>query len=77
MDLLSRAVNHTSLASASHDEAVDALRNARGQEISLAVVHYRSAAPFLLRNLPKQLVPDVEDAQSEPEQPTCGTSRRP
>ncbi len=49
-------MNHTSLVSCSHDEAINALRNAGG-EVTLSVMHYRSAAPFLLRNM-RQLVPE-------------------
>ena len=49
-------MNHTSLVSSSHDEAINVLRNA-GPEVCLSVMHYRSAAPFLLRNL-RQLVPE-------------------
>ncbi len=49
-------MNHTSLVSCSHDEALSALRQA-GEEVTLSVMHYRSAAPFLLRNL-RQLVPE-------------------
>ena len=51
-------VNHSPLASATHDEAINAFRNA-GDTVTLAVKHYRSAAPFLLRNL-RQFIPEQD-----------------
>lgn len=51
-------VNHTSVANVSHDEAINILRNA-GAEVTLTVKHYRSAAPFLLKNF-RQLIPEQE-----------------
>ena len=51
-------VNHTSLTSATHDEAINVLRNS-GSELILTVKHYKSAAPFLLKNL-RQFIPETE-----------------
>ena len=46
------------MTSVTHDEAINILRNA-GSEVNLTVKHYRSAAPFLLKNV-RQLIPDME-----------------
>ncbi len=46
--------------SVSHDDAINILRNA-GPAVTLSVMHYRSAAPFLLKNL-RQLVPETCEA---------------
>ncbi len=51
-------MNHASLACVSHDDAINLLRNA-GPVVTLKVKHYRSAAPFLLKNL-RQLIPEQE-----------------
>jgi hypothetical protein len=51
-------VNHTTLTSATHDEAINVLRNS-GSELTLTVKHYKSAAPFLLKNF-RQLIPETE-----------------
>ena len=39
-------------------EALDILKSA-GREVALTVKHYKSAAPFLLRNF-RQLIPEEE-----------------
>ncbi len=51
-------MNHTTLTSATHDEAINVLRNS-GSELTLTVKHYKSAAPFLLKNF-RQLIPETE-----------------
>ena len=51
-------VNENFLTSVTHDEAINILRNA-GSEVTLTVKHYKSAAPFLLKNV-RQFVPDVD-----------------
>ena len=51
-------VNDTYMTSMTHDEAINVLRNA-GSEVHLTVKHYKSAAPFLLKNV-RQLIPDLE-----------------
>ena len=53
-------VNHRSLGAVTHDEAVDLLRRA-GDDVSLTVKHYKSAAPFLLKQL-RQMIPEMDDA---------------
>ena len=53
-------VNHRSLGAVTHDEALDLLRGA-GDQVSLTVKHYKSAAPFLLKQL-RQMIPEMEDA---------------
>ena len=56
-------VNHRSLGAVTHDEAVDLLRGA-GDEVSLTVKHYKSAAPFLLKQL-RQMIPEMDDAAAK------------
>ena len=51
-------VNHTLLTSVSHEEAINILNNAGG-EVTLTVKHYKSAAPFLLKNF-RQLIPEQD-----------------
>jgi len=51
-------VNNMSLTSVSHDEAIHILHNS-GDELILAVKHYKSAAPFLLKNC-RQLIPETD-----------------
>ena len=51
-------VNDIFLTSVTHDEAINILRNA-GSEINLTVKHYKSAAPFLLKQV-RQFIPDME-----------------
>jgi hypothetical protein len=51
-------VNHTNLTSATHEEAINILRNS-GSELTLTIKHYKSAAPFLLKNF-RQLIPETE-----------------
>ena len=51
-------VNHTLLTSVTHGEAIDILRDA-GPEVNLTVKHYKSAAPFLLKNV-RQLIPEQD-----------------
>ena len=46
------------LTSVTHDEAINILRNA-GSEVNLTVKHYKSAAPFLLKQV-RQFIPDVD-----------------
>ena len=53
-------VNHRSLGAVTHDEALDLLRGA-GDQVSLTVKHYKSAAPFLLKQL-RQMIPEMDDA---------------
>lgn len=57
-------VNDNFLTSVTHDEAINILRNA-GSEVTLTVKHYKSAAPFLLKNV-RQFIPDVDQASSTP-----------
>ena len=57
-------VNDNFLTSVTHDEAINILRNA-GSEVTLTVKHYKSAAPFLLKNV-RQFIPDVDQATSTP-----------
>ena len=52
-------VNHRSLGAVTHDEALDLLRGA-GDQVSLTVKHYKSAAPFLLKQL-RQMIPEMDD----------------
>ncbi len=52
------SVNHTPLNNVSHETAIEELRNA-GDEVTLYVKHYKSAAPFLLKNM-RQLIPEQE-----------------
>ena len=52
------SVNHTLLTSVSHEEAINILRDA-GSEVTLTVKHYKSAAPFLLKNV-RQLIPEQD-----------------
>ena len=49
-------VNHTLMTSVSHEEALEILNEA-GDEVTLTVKHYKSAAPFLLKNV-RQLIPE-------------------
>ena len=58
MRIFTFLVNDTYMTSVTHDEAINILRNA-GSEVNLTVKHYRSAAPFLLKNV-RQLIPDME-----------------
>ena len=51
-------VNDIFLTSVTHDEAINILRNA-GSEINLTVKHYKSAAPFLLKQH-RQFIPDMD-----------------
>lgn len=51
-------VNHTTLTAATHEEAINILRTS-GSELTLTVKHYKSAAPFLLKNF-RQLIPETE-----------------
>ena len=53
-------VNHRSLGAVTHDEALHLLRGA-GDQVSLTVKHYKSAAPFLLKQL-RQMIPEMDDA---------------
>ena len=54
------SVNHTLLTSVTHEEAIDILREA-GPEVILTVKHYKSAAPFLLKNV-RQFIPEQDTA---------------
>jgi hypothetical protein len=49
------------LTSVTHEEAIDILREA-GPEVILTVKHYKSAAPFLLKDV-RQFIPE-QDASS-------------
>ena len=51
-------VNHTLLTSVTHQEAIEILREA-GPEVTLTVKHYKSAAPFLLKNV-RQFIPEQD-----------------
>ena len=57
-------VNEIFLTSVTHDEAINILRNA-GSEINLTVKHYKSAAPFLLKQH-RQFIPDLETTANSP-----------
>ena len=46
------------MTSVSHEEALEILAEA-GEEVTLTVKHYKSAAPFLLRNV-RQLIPEQQ-----------------
>jgi len=70
-------VNDTYMTSVTHDEAINVLRNA-GSEVHLTVKHYRSAAPFLLKNV-RQLIPDLEPTspiQPQPDLPAMLEQRK-
>ena len=65
------------MTSVTHDEAINVLRNA-GSEVHLTVKHYRSAAPFLLKNV-RQLIPDLEPTspiQPQPDLPAMLEQRK-
>ena len=57
------SVNHTLLTSVTHEDAIDILKEA-GPEVTLTVKHYKSAAPFLLKNV-RQFIPE-QDASGVP-----------
>ena len=52
------SVNHTLLTSVTHEDAIDILKEA-GPEVTLTVKHYKSAAPFLLKNV-RQFIPEQD-----------------
>ena len=56
-------MNHTLLTSVTHEDAIDILKEA-GPEVTLTVKHYKSAAPFLLKNV-RQFIPE-QDASGVP-----------
>ena len=49
------------MTSVSHEEALEILAEA-GDEVTLTVKHYKSAAPFLLKNV-RQLIPEQQADQ--------------
>ena len=49
------------MTSVSHEEALEILSEA-GDEVTLTVKHYKSAAPFLLKNV-RQLIPEQQADQ--------------
>ena len=55
-------VNHTLLTSVTHEEAIDILREA-GPDVILTVKHYKSAAPFLLKNV-RQFIPEQDPSST-------------
>jgi len=80
-------VNDIFLTSVTHDEAINILRNA-GSEINLTVKHYKSAAPFLLKqvrqfipdmetNSPVDLTPTIPDGDSAPEKSSTASTSKP
>ena len=48
------------LTSVTHEDAIDILKEA-GPEVTLTVKHYKSAAPFLLKNV-RQFIPEQDSS---------------
>ena len=61
------------MTSVSHEEALEILSEA-GDEVTLTVKHYKSAAPFLLKNV-RQLIPEQPAADQDGRRSSAASQR--